>query len=222
MLLQARIYTFHKTNVMRKSIFTHRHCLIASVVLISLGRTFLLVAHSNSTSTSTSTSPLHSNTAKPLTSHEYNSSVAINTATDSLTPHYRGNSLPITSFVPWKQRKDGLPLPCIIDRQRLDPWNPFNHYSQNQPTDRGMLYIKIEKAASSTLASVAARTVIAIAERTQANATREDGTEAPRICRFRGMGHLWSKRSKNLLDERNRDHTFLWTFLKKHLLFLSY
>ena len=77
-----------------------------------------------------------------------------------------------------------------------------------------MLYIKIEKAASSTLASVAARTAIAIAERTQANATREDGTEAPRICRFRGMGHLWSKRSKNLLDERNRDHTFLWTFLK--------
>jgi len=40
---------------------------------------------------------------------------------------------------------------------------------------------KVEKAASTTLAIVAARTAIAYAERTKTNTTREDGAQVPRI-----------------------------------------
>ena len=81
----------------------------------------------------------------------------------------------------------------MCHRSRKKPSvGPSQQVHPNQPTEEGLLYIKIEKAASSTLASVAARSAIAIAERTHANTTREDGTEVPRICRFRGMGHLVS------------------------------
>lgn len=114
-------------------------------------------------------------------------------------------------FIPLKQRKQSIP--CIIDTQRESTWDPMNAYIQNQPTDKGLLYIKIEKAASSTLASVAARTAQAIATRSNANVTREDGTKVPKICRFRGLNHLWSKRSPDFAT-RNRNDTFLWTFLK--------
>ena len=114
-------------------------------------------------------------------------------------------------FIPLKQRNQSVP--CVIDTHRESTWNPMNSYIQNQPTDKGLLYVKIEKAASSTLASVAARTAHAVAIRSNANVTRTDGSKVPNICRFRGLTHLWSKRSPDFAT-RNREDTFLWTFFK--------
>ena len=111
-------------------------------------------------------------------------------------------------------------VPCVIDTQPTwNPysgkftWHPMDPYVQNQPTDKGLLYIKIERAASSTLASVAARIAHAVAIRSNANVTRTEGGKVQKICRFRGLAHLWSKRSPDFAA-RNREDTFLWTFFK--------
>mmetsp|Transcript_29065 Transcript_29065/g.44358 ORF Transcript_29065/g.44358 Transcript_29065/m.44358 type:complete len:494 (+) Transcript_29065:41-1522(+) len=130
------------------------------------------------------------------------------------------SQLPFKPFIPWKRRKDH-PLPCIIDRTRPADWDPMNAYIQKQPSDTGLLYIKIEKAASSTLASVAGRIAHAMAHRTNAYVTKvdddgnenKDGIEVRKVCRFRGLSHLWAKRTKSY-NKRDRDQSFLWTFLK--------
>lgn len=125
------------------------------------------------------------------------------------------DSLPYRSFVPWNQTK--APLPCIIDNDRESSWDTFNGYIQNQPSDSGLLFIKIEKAASTSLAGVSARIARAIAHKVDANVTRltpEDGlgTTVPKICKSRSL-HLWSKRTKKF-STRNKEQSFLWTFLK--------
>jgi hypothetical protein len=128
---------------------------------------------------------------------------------------------PVQPFVPWKLRRTE-PIPCKIETRNStgsDSWTPFGDLDQNFPTDSGLWYIKIEKAASTTLSSVAVRTAIALAERTTNanNTTREDGTTTPahhKICKFRGIAHLWAKRAR---AHTTRDHgnTFLWTFVKE-------
>ena len=115
-------------------------------------------------------------------------------------------------FVPWKSRRTE-PIPCIIEPKKTKETIFQSYETQGKATEDGLLYIKIEKSASTTLASIAIRTAIAIAEKTQANNTREDGTLAPRVCKFRGTSHLWSKRSRPF-ELRDRGQGFLWKFLK--------
>ncbi len=123
-----------------------------------------------------------------------------------------------TKFIPWHQRQVH-PLPCIID---FDSYND-EVFMQRQPTSRGLLYVKIEKAASSTLASVAARTAHAIAVRRNMTHSKYDiDTDSnttvvktvPQVCRYRGLTHLWSKRTIQGFENRNHNETFLWTFVK--------
>ena len=46
-------------------------------------------------------------------------------------------------FIPWKQRMSH-PVPCIVDRHRSSDWDPMDGYTQNQPTDAGLLCIKMK------------------------------------------------------------------------------
>ena len=135
---------------------------------------------------------------------------------NNLTISSSNSTLPIKRFIPWKQRKSSnITLPCELDLKRDPTWDPFNQYIQNQPSDEGILYVKIEKAASTSLASTNGRIAIALAHRLNKNNTRPDtGDLVPKICRSRGMGHLWSKRTKKF-NNRNKDKSFLWTFLKE-------
>jgi len=122
--------------------------------------------------------------------------------------------LPLKKFVPWKQRTD-KPVPCLIE-----PTGSFifhRHHGKNiqgQPSKVGLLYIKNEKAASSTLASVAVRIAHAIAQRTNATETNKDGNVIDlKLCSYRGISHLWSTRTGEF-KTRDHDQSFLWTFLK--------
>mmetsp|Transcript_19604 Transcript_19604/g.22706 ORF Transcript_19604/g.22706 Transcript_19604/m.22706 type:complete len:365 (-) Transcript_19604:779-1873(-) len=120
--------------------------------------------------------------------------------------------MPNRSFVPWREENNN-PLPCIIDLQEGPDFNPLGHVISNQPSNEGLLFVKIEKAASTTISSVAARIAHALAHRVDANVTRpEDGLKVSKICKTR-LSHLWSKRTEKL-SKRDKDKSFLWTFLK--------
>eukprot|EP00957_Ditylum_brightwellii_P142813 10881491-Ditylum_brightwellii.AAC.1 len=79
------------------------------------------------------------------------SDITVATVDDKQSQDYASHK-----FIPLYQSNRSIP--CIIDRGREPTWDPMNNYIQNQPTNWGLLYIKIKKAASSTLASVATRT----------------------------------------------------------------
>ena len=111
-------------------------------------------------------------------------------------------------FKPWKDRKKHL-IPCIVHTDGIKT------YRQGQPTNEGLLYVKLEKAASTTLASVALRSAEAIAYKRHVNTTIGPW-EVPKMCKFRGVSHMWSKRSPPF-EQRNHDKSFLWTFVKDPL-----
>ena len=109
-------------------------------------------------------------------------------------------------FLPWKNATTH-PLPCIID-QFPDNSNlgPFHETVQRQPSQEGLLFVKIDKAGSSTVSGVAARIAHSLAK-----TTNKTG-----ICRAR-ISHVWSKRHKAKhggLHVRNKTTSFLWTILR--------
>mmetsp|Transcript_5808 Transcript_5808/g.6499 ORF Transcript_5808/g.6499 Transcript_5808/m.6499 type:complete len:441 (+) Transcript_5808:36-1358(+) len=121
-------------------------------------------------------------------------------------------TMPYTKFIPWKEQTN-KPFPCIIDLDRDPGWQPLNGYITNQPSDDGLLFIKIEKAASTTIANIATRIAHALAHRVDANVTRpNDGLKVQKICKSR-INHRWSKNTEQL-SKRDKDKSFLWTFLK--------
>ena len=135
------------------------------------------------------------------------------------------SSLKPKAFRSWQQRfGNNTPLPCIIDH-RVQSWSPFNDYIQRQPTMEGFLFVKIEKAASSTLAGIAARISVKVGQRlhkANPNFTRwyDDSSHqwhtAQPICRTR-MSHLWSTRGPQVFlpGKRPQQKSFLWTFFKE-------
>jgi len=97
--------------------------------------------------------------------------------------------MPYTKFIPWKEATD-KPLPCIIDLERDPDWYALNFFIIKQPSDDGLLFVKIEKAASSTVGSVATRISHALAHRVDANVTRPDGLKVKKFANhdFRTCG----------------------------------
>ena len=76
--------------------------------------------------------------------------------------------------------------------------------------NKGILYIKIEKAASSTLAGVAARIAYKLYDIVNASAPSEN---VKRACRVR-LTHAWSRQNKRPFAIRDHDNSFLFTFLR--------
>jgi len=119
---------------------------------------------------------------------------------------------PYRKYIPWKEENSN-PLPCIIDLEKDPSWYPLNDVETRQPSNDGLLFVKIEKAASTTLGSVAARIAHSLAHRVDLNVTRpRDGLQVQKVCKSR-ISHMWWKRTKTY-STRDKDRSFLWSFLK--------
>lgn len=120
--------------------------------------------------------------------------------------------LPNRTYIPWKQMN--RTAPCVLDSFRGPKWDPMNGYIQRQPSKEGILFIKIEKAASSTLAGVAARISRSLIHLTNTSTVSLNGTVLARpVCRVR-LSHLWWIRTRKY-STRNKERSFLFTFLKR-------
>ena len=105
----------------------------------------------------------------------------------------------------------GHRIPCIIDQPpdgAPTTWTPLNEVDQRQPSKAGILFVKIDKAGSSTMAGVALRIAHALGRRR----AQERGLGIPlQICRAR-VSHAWSKHFS--VGTRNRYKSFLFTILR--------
>ena len=107
----------------------------------------------------------------------------------------------------------GHRVPCIIDQPpdgALTSWTPLNEADQRQPSKAGILFVKIDKAGSSTMVEVALRIAHALGRRR----AKERGLGIPekrQICRGR-VSHAWSKHFS--FGSRNRYKSFLFTMLR--------
>ena len=117
--------------------------------------------------------------------------------------------IPNRTLVPWDRL--GRKPPCIME---VGVDRPLNSKRQRRPTPQGILYIKPEKAASSTLAGVAARIAYKLFDltNTSAIAAAENISVKP-ICRVR-LTHAWSRQSPKPFTSRDRNNSFLFTFLR--------
>lgn len=109
----------------------------------------------------------------------------------------------------------GHRIPCIIDKPPDDApssWTPLNEGDQRQSSKAGILFVKIDKAGSSTMAGVALRMAHALGRRR----AQERGLDIPveqQMCRAR-VSHAWSKQSDFSFGSRNRYKSFLFTMLR--------
>ena len=109
----------------------------------------------------------------------------------------------------------GHRAPCIIDKPpdgTPTTWTPLNEADQRQPSKAGILFVKIDKAGSSTMAGVTLRIAHALGRRR----AQERGLSIPQhqqICRAR-MSHAWSKQSDFSFGSRNRYKSFLFTMIR--------
>mmetsp|Transcript_38661 Transcript_38661/g.84844 ORF Transcript_38661/g.84844 Transcript_38661/m.84844 type:complete len:403 (+) Transcript_38661:190-1398(+) len=106
--------------------------------------------------------------------------------------------------------------PCIIDPPpdggAAQTWHPLDEETQRQPTTAGILMIKIDKAASSTLSGVAARLAHALALWNTSKAAMAL-PKSQRVCRCR-ISHAWSLQMESLSRDRIRDKSFLFTMVR--------
>lgn len=103
---------------------------------------------------------------------------------------------------------------CIIDKPpgASTKWTPLNEVDQRQPSKDGILFVKIDKAGSSTMAGVALRIAHALGKRQ----AEERGLNIPKhhqMCRAR-VSHAWSKQSDFSFGTRNRHKSFLFTMIR--------
>lgn len=116
---------------------------------------------------------------------------------------------PNRTLVPWEQMN--RTAPCIITKNALDP------KKQRTPSVRGLLYIKPEKAASSTMAGVAARMAYKLFDLTNTSTfVAEQGIKVKwPMCQVR-LTHGWSDNRHHpaTLSSRMRNESFLFTFLR--------
>ena len=111
-------------------------------------------------------------------------------------------------------------MPCIIDRPPDDDtsasWTPINEADQRRPSREGFLFVKIDKAGSSTMAGVALRIAHALGRRQALEGGEAGATTLPesqQVCRAR-VSHAWSKQSDFDYSSRDRDQSFLFTMLR--------
>jgi len=83
--------------------------------------------------------------------------------------------------------------PCIVE--------DYPSFQSTEPSNDGLLFVKIKKSGSSTLAGVAARIAHAMSPINGA------------VCKSR-MTHEWSQTIHGGFRERNRDKSLLWTILR--------
>ena len=130
------------------------------------------------------------------------------------------DAIPSRAFPLWKDT--GRPVPCIIDRPpddgtSLQSWTPINEADQRQPSREGFLFVKIDKAGSSTMAGVALRIAHALGKRQALEGGEEAGATAlpenQQVCRAR-VSHAWSKQSDFDYSSRDKDKSFLFTMLR--------
>ena len=129
------------------------------------------------------------------------------------------DDIPSRAFPLWKDT--GRPVPCIIDRPPDDDtsaqsWTPINEADQRQPSREGFLFVKIDKAGSSTMAGVALRIAHVLGKRQALEEGEAGATTLPEIqqvCRAR-VSHAWSKQSDFDYSSRDRDQSFLFTMLR--------
>ena len=117
--------------------------------------------------------------------------------------------IPNRTLIPWEQLN--REAPCIISKDALNP------KKQRTPTTRGILYIKPEKSASSTIAGVAARIAYKLFDLTNTSAvlsTQGIKVKTP-ACQLR-ITHGWSdnRHHPETLSSRIRNESFLFTFLR--------
>jgi hypothetical protein len=132
-------------------------------------------------------------------------------------------SIPSRAFPTWEgEMGSHTPLPCIINSNETQQ---FGLGVQNREAGTGLLFVKIEKAGSSTLAGVVGRTSEIIYRNQKQNKTlvnetghivapKRNGAEA---CKCRGMTHLWSFKSPEKLfnNEDDRSKRFLWSIVRR-------
>ena len=106
--------------------------------------------------------------------------------------------------------------PCIIDfppdGDAAHTWHPLDEETQRQPTNAGILMIKIDKAGSSTLSGVAARVARALAPSNTSKAAMALPI-SQRVCRCR-ISHGWSLQMESLSRDLIRDKSFLFTMVR--------
>ena len=146
----------------------------------------------------------------------------VNSKNDQKTSSYVPSiSIPVRAFPTWYDETNGLPLPCVINHNESQT---YTLRVQNQPSKTGILFIKIEKAGSSTLAGVQGRIghVVYLNQLHNKTLINEDGhrvTEgvkpnAVKSCKLRGMQHSWGFPSWKTLLTRNETR-FLWSIVRR-------
>jgi len=117
--------------------------------------------------------------------------------------------IPNRTLIPWEQLN--RTAPCIITK------NALNGKKQRTPSRRGILYIKPEKAASSTIAGVTARIAHKLFDlsNTSKIVSRQGINVTTPACQLR-LTHGWSDNRHNprTLTSRIRNESFLFTFLR--------
>eukprot|EP00977_Amphora_coffeiformis_P021221 scaffold9062_cov154-Amphora_coffeaeformis.AAC.7 len=117
--------------------------------------------------------------------------------------------IPNRTLIPWEQLN--RTAPCIISK------DAFNKKKQKTPSRRGILYIKPEKAASSTIAGVVARIAYKLFDLSNTSdivSSQGMNVKTP-ACQLR-LTHGWSDNRHNpqTLTSRIRNESFLFTFLR--------
>ena len=105
---------------------------------------------------------------------------------------------------------------CIIDRppdNAPSSWTPLNEADQRQPSKYGILFVKIDKAGSSTMAGVALRIAHALGKRHAEERGLIDLPKDQQMCRAR-VSHAWSKQSNFRYSDRDKNKSFLFTVLR--------
>lgn len=121
-------------------------------------------------------------------------------------PH-RSKQVPVRAFPTWKDARQGSSLPCIVD---VGIGHPDSMQVQKTGTTEGLLFVKLPKCGSTTLAGVAARIGHVLYKRLHRH--RSGNAHRNEACRYRGTRHQWQRHVP--LRQRDRRVSFLWTVVR--------
>lgn len=116
-------------------------------------------------------------------------------------------------FPIWSHEYNRTGTPCIMNN--APDYDPFQQREQGSPSNDGILFLKVDKAGSSTVAGVGARIAASLANRSAKVAPTENTQQGQHIkaCKNR-LSHIWSKRMANVIESRNKSNSFLFTIIR--------
>lgn len=110
------------------------------------------------------------------------------------------------AFPIWSNEYNRTATPCIMNN--APDYDPFQQREQGSPSNDGILFLKVDKAGSSTVAGVGARIAASLANRS----ANGEGKHI-KACKNR-LSHIWSKRMTNVIESRNKSNSFLFTIIR--------